>query len=168
MSKLYTGYVVNDECGNGYQLDWRGVLCDMPDWTPDLEAAAWARCEAATKGPWAWEAEDESSLMLGKADKVGGIDLRHHVLSAYRCKSCQKNNMDCLWPHKPDADFIAHARTDLPAAIREIRRLREVMAQEWDHTPRTCPCSWFGKGGVVRKPEPIEDCTCGLKEALYG
>jgi hypothetical protein len=74
------------------------------------------RREAATKGPWAWISDDPVFLTLGKK----GNEQERHVLSAWRCQSCIKNDSNCLWPSKEDADFIAHARQDIPYLLSEL------------------------------------------------
>ena len=51
-----------------------------------------------------------------------------------------------------DADFIAHARTDIPALCQEVRELRLALVKYGDHEP-SCEqmlCS-----------EVIVACTCG-------
>ena len=79
----------------------------------DLEAIK-ARCEAATPGPWAvaniapgW-AEDENDWCV-----VPGV-----------VESC---GSDMCGPvvRSADAAFIASARTDVPALVAEVERLRE-------------------------------------------
>ncbi len=56
----------------------------------------------------------------------------------------------------------------LCAAIREVRRLRDELADALEHEKDSCPCSWYKAGGIMRKPAPLDECTCGLKEALWG
>lgn len=73
--------------------------------TPEIldEAAIRARVEAATEGPW-----------FGAA---GGL----HVYGATpgdQVAKCRR---------RADADFVRHARTDLPAALDEITRLRAAL-----------------------------------------
>jgi hypothetical protein len=61
--------------------------------TADERAAAKARCDAATPGRW--------------------VAFPTGVLSGARWVVC---NTDVAIPRAEDANFIAHARTDLPAA----------------------------------------------------
>lgn len=79
--------------------------------TPEELAAMEARCEAATPGPW----NDRDELEL--RDPNG-----YAVVWFY------PPNTD-LWEHQGtelhDANFIAHARTDVPRLIAEVKRLRE-------------------------------------------
>lgn len=63
-----------------------------------------ARAEAATEGPW----HSEDGLVDMGMDKPT-IDL-------IREDNCRAN-----------ADFIAAARTDIPALVAEVRRLREEL-----------------------------------------
>lgn len=84
--------------------------------TPDERKVARERCEAATPGPWEWKAADGSLLGLG----TRGFVESEHVLSCPRCPACQEHGGRCLWPEKADSDFIAHARTDLPAALDQL------------------------------------------------
>lgn len=78
---------------------------------PEELAAMEARCEAATPGPW----NDRDELEL--RDPNG-----YAVVWFY------PPNTD-LWEHQGtelhDANFIAHARTDMPRLIAEVKRLRE-------------------------------------------
>lgn len=69
------------------------------------------RCDAASSAPWKWR--DDGALMeLASAEGYGlcGFDITGGA------------------PPPPvtfDRDFIAHARTDIPALLEEVERLRE-------------------------------------------
>lgn len=80
----------------------------------------------ATAGPWEWEAQDGSMLSLGTKGNVG----LNHVLSAWRCRSCEERDAKCLWPSKGNGNFIENSRTDLPAAIDLIEELLNNIAPE--------------------------------------
>lgn len=75
--------------------------------TDDELAAIGARCEAATAGPWF----DDPG--------IGGIrgpdheDIVDDVTGMRRAE---------------DRDFTIHARSDVPALLAEVRRLREIVA----------------------------------------
>jgi len=110
--------------------------------TEELQAIK-ERCEKATAGGWSVEhyiphhpVDDSSNSFFSKivtpveSDRVivDGLDWRPNRAS------------DDPGP-SPNADFIAHARTDLPDALDEIRRLREenrlfrqIVADEKDTT----------------------------------
>lgn len=79
------------------------------------------RCEMATEGPWEWVAEDDTTITLATKDK-------HEfgfVTWAHRCRACvDRGNGRCYWPSNEDCDFIAHARTDVPALLAEVERLK--------------------------------------------
>lgn len=90
--------------------------------TPEQQAAARARCEAATDGPWL-----ESWIMMllrhvGKncsfmfedlldSDKIPGYHYR-------------KETKECA-----DSKFIAHARTDLPSALDALEKAESEVAR---------------------------------------
>ncbi|MBX6362018.1 MAG: hypothetical protein IRZ03_18330 [Acidobacterium ailaaui] len=62
------------------------------------------RAEKATPGPWKVEASTEGDWVL---------DSRDDVIAG-------------TFVQEGDADFIVHAREDVPALIAEVRRLRET------------------------------------------
>lgn len=104
----------------------------------DLDAIR-ERAEAATEGPWS--AANEHGLLGPEAQPAW-------------CVSQMRPGWESMSPTKgyvtdiaetfsddpdrdPDAEFIAHARTDVPALIAEVERLRkieagvEALADEW-------------------------------------
>lgn len=94
----------------------------MSAWTEEREAAAWARHEAATKGPWlTGEHVGEPAALCAASDpetSLLGVDRDGMAIfcSARRTESVS------------NAVFTANAREDLPDAITEIRRLRGELA----------------------------------------
>lgn len=87
--------------------------------TPAERAAARARCEAATPGPW--ESVYHHEAKWPRVRLVYAPDQR--TILAY----VESDKLH------PDAELVAHARTDLPAALDEIERLetrgRELEAE---------------------------------------
>lgn len=78
-----------------------------PTWLDEAQA----RCDAATEGPWY-----ASPLWDGRSHVAinGAMDLWHSPGGTiYRDRD------------KSDAEFIAHARTDLPRALSELRAARQ-------------------------------------------
>jgi hypothetical protein len=80
-----------------------------------------ARAAAATAGPWK-PAED---LYCGEGTgyRPGGwrVDMRKRPLTEY------------IWVtslFQSDAEFIASARTDVPALLKEVKRLRDLLDVE--------------------------------------
>lgn len=116
--------------------------------TREEQAAAQARCDAATEGPW-----EEGCGSDGKPISCARSD-------------CIVDNPETR-QGKLNLSFIDHARTDLPAALAEIRRL-EVRVQhlegvlasvEFGCEPGNCPeC-----GGNRQHIEP-----CSVGAALRG
>lgn len=101
-----------------------------------------AREKVATKGPWEWdtyESDDDiglpsGSMLLASCDVPGNA---HHGLGhtvsecgwpVLRCDWPQESIDEGTsepWPESSDANFIAHARQDIPDLLAEVRRLRE-------------------------------------------
>ena len=97
----------------------------------DLDAIK-ARCEAATPGPW----EVNGSPHDRHIATVG----RHHITKPDRAGRSAHND--------EIAKFIAHARTDVPALVAEVERLRKYAK----HTHKCRMQPWFEQNW----------CTCGL------
>lgn len=68
-----------------------------------------ARCEAATPGPWE----------VGYSS-LGGMTVVNVRGSEFPCWKTQI--------YKDDAEFIAHARQDVPWLVAEVERLRAELA----------------------------------------
>ena len=76
----------------------------------ELEAIA-KRAEVATEGPWKWDVEERG---LWNDDQ--------NVACVVSIKGETWFDM-----HETDADFIAHAREDIPRLLAEIRRLKTIV-----------------------------------------
>ena len=75
-----------------------------------------ARCEAATEGEW----RSYTEVAPGGIDNFVGIGV-----------------FDCWTPSKADADFISHAKSDIPALLDEVERLTRV-SDEYDRCKADC------------------------------
>ena len=69
-----------------------------------------ARCEAATPGPW-------------YVDRGGEFDDPYYSIPSV-CRDRYGDNSLMVGSDKATAEFIAHARTDVPALVAEVERLR--------------------------------------------
>jgi hypothetical protein len=72
------------------------------------------RANAATPGPWctdSWEIYQGTEYVAG-AEWIG--------------ETCRAGEMD---DSRADAEFVAHARTDVPALLAEVRRLGAALAE---------------------------------------
>lgn len=87
--------------------------------TPEQLAEIKARCEAATEGPWEIYVPKQSN---GWARLVPSGDREHDIMTCYSC--VYPLDMD-----KNNADFIAHARQDIPALLEYIATLSEEVAK---------------------------------------
>ena len=84
----------------------------------DLNAIE-ARAEAATPGPWTARLSDMWEINAGS-------DLVSVVESCWLPDDCEAGQHGGI-PDVDDARFIAHARTDVPALVAELRAAREVV-----------------------------------------
>lgn len=89
-----------------------------------------ARCEAATPGPW--KSEDGWGVGL----RYGRNARAYHAAGArgwpvlFRCQS--ENDMSAQLSksqRQANCDFVARAREDVPALLKEIERLRTALAE---------------------------------------
>jgi len=71
-----------------------------------------ARANAATAGPW-------------RGTKNEGVQADDTAVFETGCGCCTEKFLS-----EPDALFIANARTDVPALVAEIRRIKQEMYQE--------------------------------------
>lgn len=76
-----------------------------------------ARCAAATPGPW-W---NETGTIHAPDWRSGA----EHGSTCHPAYTFGSNGID--W--EADADFIAHARSDIPAMVAEIERLQSELDQ---------------------------------------
>jgi len=94
-----------------------------------------ARADAATAGPWWWDEDEFMWRLHGVHGTISGNDwipeqvLNHQIAKAPK----QGTSYAEYWPERADADFIAAARTDVPALVAEVRRLRMAL-QVCEHT----------------------------------
>lgn len=86
------------------------------------------RCEKATEGPWEW-------VFNGVTPGEGYAKLRHVLHD--RVEQCiivtDTSNSAVSYMPMPlheDAEFISHARTDIPVLLTEIDRLKECLKVE--------------------------------------
>jgi len=81
-----------------------------------------ARCEAATPGPWWWPSGVEALLVEKRGyygdETVGHID-HEIIMGGY---GGQHHHVK-----RKDAQFIAHARQDVPDLLNENQKLREAL-----------------------------------------
>src|SRR5262245_46458349 len=89
---------------------------------PDDELAAIrARSEAATEGPW--RAEESTDTWTLHGGPIGA----HQILKAPKRHTSYAE----YWPNDADAEFIAHARTDVPRLLIELDQRTEQLEKAW-------------------------------------
>jgi hypothetical protein len=122
------------------------------------QLAEWRElCEKATEGPWAWEAIGEmvNGYVLGLAcdengelvegyieddpDAITDPIIRRSMIGEHEAATCNYG----------DPEFIAAARTALPALLDEVERLRSLLAAIVP-SPRLVTQSPRGRDSTVR------------------
>ena len=92
----------------------------------DIQAAR-ERCEAATEGDWFWNSYD--SIWAGKGDDSERIASVSHLEYDEEGDEVPSHGDEIFGPRsveaRANADFIAHAREDLPVALEIIETLRD-------------------------------------------
>lgn len=89
--------------------------------TPDLEAIT-ARADAAAEGPW------ETRLSSSPVERMLG----NWVIDTSEDAS-DPRNINYEVHGEAEAQFIAHAREDVPALVGEVRRLRNALTDIAKH-----------------------------------
>jgi hypothetical protein len=84
----------------------------------DLEAIK-RRCEAAKAGPWTWK-----SATIGDDPPVDGNRYLSSPASEWMVIGASQSTMFC---DDADAEFIAHAREDVPALLEAVARLLSML-----------------------------------------
>ena len=79
----------------------------------DLDAIG-ARAEAATPGPWFRVIDTDVCRLADGTHPEVAVCLR-------------TEDVGVVQSHEANADFIAHARADVPALVAELRAAREVV-----------------------------------------
>ena len=108
----------------------------------DLDAIK-ARCEAATPGPWEVPAANVFRVLAPGAP--------HHNPPQGLCPPypwrvvVEASQND---PSAEDVAFIAHARTDVPALVAEVERLKAYIGAILDHGMTTWSDTSCGRGGA--------------------
>lgn len=93
-----------------------------------------ARAEAATEGPWEWTQYRVPTLEGWKGDPAT-YRWQTEVLEADHngecgCRSACQLELTVL---PPDAEFIAHSRTDVPALVAAVEAVLELHHAQCDH-----------------------------------
>jgi len=89
--------------------------------TEELQAIK-ERCDLATSGPWRVVPDARPDIFC-PSDSNGGYLGAGHIATVSKYGPQWQ---DGKWCNHDDAEFIAHARTDIPALLDEIIRLREA------------------------------------------
>ena len=117
-------------------------------------AAIRARCDAATPGPWTYDETGYVDIGLPRSRSIAvGVEIDATA--------------------KSDGDFIAHARTDIPALLAYVHdleqelaendRLRDKEREEW--ASRRCECSASDSCQMAReRDEALAQLAAALED----
>lgn len=87
------------------------------------------RCRRAQTGPWTvdWGEEIGSNWVVATGPAYDQTTIGTYAVCTDSIRCSDTNAAD----GEDDAEFIAHARSDIPALLEEVRRLRALLAKEW-------------------------------------
>ncbi len=124
--------------------------------TPEQErmlAEIEAREQAATKGPWKLSPEEIESFDDGET---------YEVITPAQIDAILTVEMPngFYYPSQADSDFIAHARTDIPALIALVRTLAKRRAVVCKACGGARTTTSIGIGGRLYTTD-CPDCTTG-------
>lgn len=111
----------------------------MTDWTKERHATARKACEAATSGPWCiWDGPayvgGGHDLCIGAPNEVWitNVESDERSSSGMKIAGMSMDPSEVTRQQRANAEFLATARTDLPAALDEIERLQELLRAEME------------------------------------
>ena len=111
-----------------------------------------ARAQSATKGPW-WKTEYDSEPNI---EVWAGPDASPTAMVCEVSTEVEGREEYSIHDQELDATFIAHARTDVPLLVAEIKRLLRYAEHR-----ASCKVDEYKNSKVAGRPWP---CTCGLKD----
>lgn len=101
-----------------------------------------ARANAATEGPWEWEGEAKGEWEIGANSLVPSRRPDDPVLYGY---GYDASGIEVKSP--ADAEFIAHARTDVPALVSVARYALSQHNKDEDHNECGHCADSYGEDG---------------------
>lgn len=109
--------------------------------TLDLDAIQ-KRCDAATPGEWVWNGGGVVIVVPVPTKRQPHRTTTWDVIGAYLSSDPDDEGAE-VWIADADRDFILASRTDIPALIAEVRRLRSLLCRHCacraDHS-QPCHC----------------------------
>ena len=126
------------------------------------------RTLAAMPGPWQWTQGDKHMMILeqdwkrmGKRPSEAGEVM---ICGATKCEACAARGAHCFCPRKEDAEFIAHAREDIPELLKEITRLQDCIRFHQDAEKTASEYIEKLKGQVEDMLKALKACMARLNE----
>ena len=88
---------------------------------PDLDAIR-ARCDAASGPTWTWEINDATTPVRSDVSRIVSMDAMRDRQQSGIKTSARLPYLATVY-NRADTEFIAHARTDIPALLAHIEEL---------------------------------------------
>lgn len=122
----------------------------------DLEAIR-LRVDAATPGPWGSVPQERTHIPT-RYPRPAAVTVSGSVI--WECTYRQGNEQ----PNR-DADFISNARTDVPALLAEVERLRGLVRRAWEFPEEptaadgevSMPVEWDARGAWLESWRQLDD-----------
>lgn len=90
---------------------------------PDLDAIR-ARCDAASGPTWTWEINDATTPVRSDVSRIVSMDAMRDRQQSGIKTSARLPYLATVY-NRADTEFIAHARTDIPALLAYVADLEE-------------------------------------------
>jgi len=119
------------------------------DHAPDLDAIQ-ARADKAASGPWRW---DENFGDKGDTGTALTNDAGTEIIGAYNWHCCSYRDEPTV--DESSAEFIAHARTDVPALLALVREQQAKLDRVLELA------YWAGKRGWQIPPATLRSTING-------
>lgn len=116
-----------------------------------------ARADAATEGPWAVEVDEDGFDGASVYLKDGG----------YGTAYISQNMWQGPTEGEADAEFIAHAREDVPKLVAALRAV-EVLAEQWRYKGEFGWGAWQEGHGPSPEGSAYDDAAAAAAAAIRG
>lgn len=123
-------------------------------------AAVQARADAASAGPWTWTYEEEGDL-VSPGPFACACEFSDHGR-----QPIITTDMGAYGPCTSDRAFIASARTDVPALVAEVRRLRALVESAFEEGRQAG--AWHSQDGCIIGDFPEDWADSTARAALDG
>lgn len=136
-------------------------------------AAVKARADAATEGPWTFDEDELTWRLHGTAGiippQLDGLipaqRMTHQILKAPKKGTTYAE----YWPNRADADFIVHARTDVPALLDLLAERDATIAglrAELDKAWKAYADEEYAHGNTIEARDEAQEVADDLTDGI--